>query len=79
MKTFFVQFKCEIGQDYTVSDAILALGIASEIYSAAGRFDILAKFNMGNDVDIGVFVNDFLLRIKGVKEPETIIAFKAFH
>lgn len=79
MKTFFVQIKCEIGQTYTVSDALSAMEIASEIYSTAGRFDILAKFHVDNDVDIGLFVNDFLLRLKGVKASETIIAFKAFH
>ncbi len=79
MKTFFVQIKCEIGKTYDVSDALLSMEIASEIYSTAGRFDILAKFHVDNDVDIGLFVNDFLLRLGGVKESETIIAFKAFH
>ncbi|MEE7451481.1 AsnC family transcriptional regulator [Methylobacterium radiotolerans] len=79
MKTFFVQIKCEIGKTYAVSDSLLAMEIASEIYSTAGRFDIMAKFHVDNDVDIGLFVNDFLLRLSGVKDSETIIAFKAFH
>ncbi|MGT2489165.1 Lrp/AsnC ligand binding domain-containing protein [Methylobacterium oryzae CBMB20] len=79
MKTFFVQIKCEIGKTYAVSDSLLAMEIASEIYSTAGRFDIMAKFHVNNDVDIGLFVNDFLLRLGGVKDSETIIAFKAFH
>ena len=79
MKTFFVQIKCEIGKTYVVSDALVAMEIPSEIYSTAGRFDIMAKFHVDNDVDIGLFVNEFLLRLDGVKDSETIIAFKAFH
>lgn len=79
MKTFFVQIKCEIGKTYVVSDALLAMDIASEIYSTAGRFDIMAKFHVDTDVDIGLFVNDFLIRLGEVKDSETIIAFKAFH
>lgn len=79
MKTFFVQIKCEIGKTYAVSDALLAMDIASEIYSTAGRFDIMAKFHVDADVDIGLFVNEFLLRLQGVRDSETIIAFKAFH
>ncbi|MEH3118137.1 MAG: Lrp/AsnC ligand binding domain-containing protein [Methylorubrum populi] len=78
MKTFFVQIKCEIGKTYEVSDSLLAMSIASEIYSTAGRFDIMAKFHVDNDVDIGLFVNAFLLRLSNVRDSETIIAFKAF-
>ncbi|AWN38344.1 Lrp/AsnC ligand binding domain-containing protein [Methylobacterium radiodurans] len=78
MKTFFVQIKCEIGKTYEVSDSLLSMNLASEIYSTAGRFDIMAKFHVDNDIDIGLFVNDFLLNLKNVKDSETIIAFKAF-
>lgn len=78
MKTFFVQIKCEIGRTYEVSDSLLAMNLASEIYSTAGRFDIMAKFHVDNDVDIGLFVNEFLLRLDNVRDSETIIAFKAF-
>ncbi|CAO4178174.1 Lrp/AsnC ligand binding domain-containing protein [Methylorubrum populi] len=78
MKTFFVQIKCDIGKTYDVSDALLALNVASEIYSTAGRFDIMAKFHVENDVDIGLFVNRFLTHLNGVRDSETIIAFKAF-
>lgn len=78
MKTFFVQIKCEIGKTYEVSDKLLSMNLASEIYSTAGRFDIMAKFHVDNDIDIGLFVNEFLLNLKGVKDSETIIAFKAF-
>lgn len=78
MKTFFVQIKCQIGKTYEVSDDLLSMNLASEIYSTAGRFDIMAKFHVDNNVDVGLFVNEFLLNLKHVKDSETIIAFKAF-
>ncbi|KQP39521.1 MULTISPECIES: Lrp/AsnC ligand binding domain-containing protein [unclassified Methylobacterium] len=78
MKTFFVQIKCEIGKTYEISENLLSLNIASEIYSTAGKFDIMAKFHVDNEVDIGLFVNDFLGRLPGVRDSETIIGFKAF-
>ena len=78
MKTFFVQIKCEIGKTYEVSEKLLSLNIASEIYSTAGRFDVMAKFHVDNDIDIGAFVNSFLGNLPGVRDSETIIGFKAF-
>ena len=44
MQTFFVQIKCALGRTYEVASALAEAEIASEIYSIAGDFDILAKF-----------------------------------
>jgi DNA-binding Lrp family transcriptional regulator len=79
MKTFFVQIKCDIGKTYEVADALVGMDLAAEIYSTAGRFDLIAKFHVDDSIDIGFFVNDFLLRLQGVKASETTIAFKAFN
>ena len=56
MQTFFVQIKCALGRTYEVASALAEAEIASEIYSTAGDFDILAKFYVERDVDIGHFV-----------------------
>lgn len=78
MKTFFVQIKCALGQTYRVADQLVNLEIASEIYSTAGEFDIISKFHVGSDVDIGLFVNEFIVKIEGIRDCRTLIAFKAF-
>ena len=52
MVPFFVQIKCKLGQSYTVANALAEAEIASEIYSTAGHYDLLAKFYAGSD-DIG--------------------------
>ena len=63
------------------NDAGLALAeaeIASEIYSIAGDYDILAKFYLTPDTDIGHFVGERVQPIPGIVDTKTIITFKAF-
>ena len=78
MRAFFVQIKCELGKAYDVATAIADAEIASEIYSTAGNYDILAKFYVDKQVDIGHFVGEKVQTIPGVVDTRTIIAFKAF-
>src|ERR1700751_528575 len=78
MVPFFVQIKCKLGQSYTVANAIAEAEIASEIYSTAGHYDLLVKFYVENDVDIGHFVNEKVQTIPGIQDTHTIITFKAF-
>ena len=56
MQTFFVEIKCKLGKTYAVASALADREIASEIYSTAGNYDILAKFHVDDGVDIGHFV-----------------------
>jgi DNA-binding Lrp family transcriptional regulator len=78
MVPFFVQFKCKLGQSYTVANALAEAEIASEIYSTAGDYDLLVKFYVDNATDIGHFVNEKVQTIEGIQDTHTIITFKAF-
>jgi DNA-binding Lrp family transcriptional regulator len=78
MQTFFVEIKCALGRTYQVANALAQAEIASEIYSIAGHYDILAKFYVGADVDIGHFVGEKVQTIEGIVDTRTIITFKAF-
>ena len=78
MQTFFVQIKCALGRTYEVASALAEAEIASEIYSIAGDFDILAKFYVESNVDIGHFVGHKVQVIPGIVDTRTIITFKAF-
>ena len=78
MQTFFVEIKCALGRTYEVAGALAEAEIASEIYSIAGDHDILAKFYVGDDVDIGHFVGEKVQRIPGIVDTRTIITFRAF-
>ncbi|TNB48587.1 Lrp/AsnC family transcriptional regulator [Martelella lutilitoris] len=79
MQTIFVQFKCHPGQAYDVADVVVrTLEETSEIYSTSGHYDLLAKFYLPAEVDIGHFVTNQLQTIDGVKDTFTLVTFKAF-
>ena len=78
MHTFFVEIKCALGRTYAVASALAEAEIASEIYSIAGDYDILAKFYVSGDTDVGRFVGDKVQTIAGIVDTRTIITFKAF-
>ena len=78
MVPFFVQIKCQLGKSYQVANSLAEAEIASEIYSTAGDFDLLVKFYVDADADIGHFVNEKVQVIPGIQDTRTIITFKAF-
>ncbi|TDR93920.1 Lrp/AsnC ligand binding domain-containing protein [Enterovirga rhinocerotis] len=78
MQTFFVEIKCKLGKTYPVASALADREIASEIYSTAGNYDILAKFHIEDDVDIGHFVAENVQSLPDIADTRTVITFKAF-
>jgi DNA-binding Lrp family transcriptional regulator len=78
MVPFFVQIKCKLGQSYIVANALAEAEIASEIYSTAGDYDLLVKFYVDKDTDIGHFINEKVQILPGIQDTHTIITFKAF-
>ncbi|MBC7280394.1 Lrp/AsnC ligand binding domain-containing protein [Hoeflea sp.] len=78
MQCFFVEFQCKLGQAYAVAEEIANREIASEIYSVSGQFDLMAKFYIEDDVDIGRFIADKVHTIPGIERTHTILTFKAF-
>lgn len=78
MVPFFVQIKCQLGKSYQVANKLAEAEIASEIYSTAGHYDLLVKFYIDPETDIGHFVNERVQTIPGIQDTHTIITFKAF-
>jgi DNA-binding Lrp family transcriptional regulator len=78
MVPFFVQIKCHLGKAYEVANKLADAEIASEIYSTAGDFDLLAKFYVEAGTDIGHFVTEKVQTIPGIQDTRTILTFKAF-
>ena len=78
MQCFFVQLKSELGHTYAVAAELADREIASEIHSTSGAFDLLAKFYIPAEDDIGKFVADRVQTIPHVRDTFTIIAFRAF-
>ncbi len=79
MQNIFVQIKCELGKVYDVAEAVVdTVEEAEDVYSISGAFDLMAKFHIGDDVDIGRFVNEKVQTIPNIKDTFTIMTFKAF-
>jgi DNA-binding Lrp family transcriptional regulator len=79
MRAIFVQIKCEMGQAYRVAqDAADTIPEMSELFSTSGQYDLLGKFYLENDQDIGLFVTNKIQTLAGVRDTYTLIAFNAF-
>lgn len=79
MRAVFVQIKCALGRAYDVADAAVEeIEEISEIYSTSGHYDLLAKFYLEDDVDIGRFVTERVQTLDGVADTFTMITFNAF-
>lgn len=71
--------KCDLGKAYQVADqAVEEIEQISEIYSTSGQYDLLAKFYVDDEVDVGRFVTEKVQTLPGVKDTFTLITFNAF-
>ncbi|MCO6415524.1 Lrp/AsnC ligand binding domain-containing protein [Siccirubricoccus sp. KC 17139] len=79
MRAIFVMVKCEMGQAYRVAremaDTIPEL---SEMHSISGQYDLMGKFYLEPEQDIGLFVVERLQTVVGVKDTYTLQTFNAF-
>ena len=79
MRAIFVQIKCEMGQAYRVArEAADSIAEMSELFSTSGQYDLLGKFYLDADRDIGLFVTEKIQTLPGVRDTHTMITFNAF-
>lgn len=79
MRAIFVMIKCEMGQAYRVArDMADMIEELSEMHSISGQYDLLGKFYLPADRDIGLFVVEKIQTIAGVKDTYTLQTFNAF-
>jgi DNA-binding Lrp family transcriptional regulator len=68
-----------MGQAYAVARAAAdSIEQLSELFSTSGQYDLLGKFYLDADQDVGLFVTEKVQSLPGVKDTYTIIAFNAF-
>ncbi len=79
MRAIFVMIKCEMGQAYRVArEAADTIPQLSELFSTSGQYDLLGKFYLDPEQDVGLFVTDLVQSLPGVKDTYTLITFNAF-
>ena len=74
----FVQIRCTPGTTYKVAEEIALREIHSELYSTSGEYDLLIKMYIPKDADVGKFINENLLTIKGIERSMSTMTFKVF-
>lgn len=62
----------------TVAQAIAEIGGVSEVFSVAGRFDLVAIVRVKNNERMAEVVTERMLEVPGIIRSETLIAFRAF-
>jgi DNA-binding Lrp family transcriptional regulator len=79
MRAIFVMIKCEMGQSYKVArEAADTIEQMSELFSTSGQYDLLGKFYLEPDQDVGLFVTEKIQSLAGVRDTYTLITFNAF-
>jgi DNA-binding Lrp family transcriptional regulator len=50
----------------------------SEVYSVGGRFDLVAILRVPDNDALAALVTEHMLKVEGITDSETLIAFRAF-
>jgi DNA-binding Lrp family transcriptional regulator len=74
----FVQIRCTPGTTYKVAEEIALRELHSELYSTSGEYDLMMKMYIPEGQDVGKYINDGLLTIKGIERSLTTMTYKAF-
>jgi DNA-binding Lrp family transcriptional regulator len=78
MKAAFVLVRCELGRVEDVAAGIMELEGVSEVHSITGPWDLIVKLYAPDYDAFGDLIPDRLQKVPGIRETETLLAFRAF-
>ncbi|MCS6826621.1 MAG: Lrp/AsnC ligand binding domain-containing protein [Caldilinea sp.] len=78
MVSAVVLLKCERNKINTVAETLADLKGISEVFSVAGRYDLVAILRVRNNEALANLVTNEMLQVDGILDSETLIAFKVF-
>jgi len=78
MVTAFVLVDVERGRIGPVAEALAGIDGVAEVYSVAGRFDLVAVLRVPTNEAMAELVTSGLLGLDGVLRTETLPAFRAY-
>src|SRR5690606_14031563 len=73
-----VLLNVEHGRINEVAERLAELEGISEVYSVAGRYDLVAIVRVAQTEELADLVTEQMLHIKGITNSETLIAFRVF-
>lgn len=66
------------GKVNEVAELLAAMDGVSEVYSVGGRYDLVAIVRVENNDRLAELVTNQMLKVRGIKDSETLIAFRVF-
>lgn len=78
MVSALVLISCEKGAVNATAEQLADMPGITEVYSVAGRVDLVAVIRVVNNEQLAEIVTNNLLRITGITHTETLIAFRVF-
>jgi len=78
MVTAIVLIKAETSRIPSLAEQIAEMGGVSEVFSVAGRHDLVAIVRVSRNEDLADVISDKMRHLDGIVETETMIAFRAY-
>ncbi len=78
MVTAIVLIKAETNRIPDLAEKIAEMEGVSEVFSVAGRFDLVAIVRVTRNEDLADVISDKMRLQEGIVETETMIAFRAY-
>ena len=78
MVTFIILINVKKNRITEVAEQLADLAEVSEVYSVTGSYDLVAIVRTKTNDDVAELVANQLGTIKGIKQTDTMLAFKTF-
>ena len=78
MVTAIVLIKAETNRIPDLADKIADMAGVSEVFSVAGRHDLVAIVRVSKNEDLAEVISDKMRHLQGIVETEAMIAFRAY-
>jgi len=78
MVSAIVLIECAKGSVNETAEALAEMKGISEVYSVAGRVDLVAVIRVADNEQLAEIVTNQMLRVPGIQKTETLIAFRVF-
>jgi len=78
MVTAIVMIKAETSRIPDLAKQIAAMDGVQEVFSVAGRYDLVAVVKVGHNEELADVISDRMRHLEGIVETETMIAFRAY-
>lgn len=78
MVTAIVLIKAETSRIPDLANMIAEMAGVSEVFSVAGRYDLVAVVRVARNEDLADVITDKMRHLDGIVETETMIAFRAY-